>query len=111
MPLFERVFRGALNLKEDINAYTNEENIQQILKSAEKADNVIIAWGKLGENNKKIKAIQDNVFDRLKPYQDKLYIIASDTGEFGFHPLAPQIRFTWVLAEFVIPEKKEDKQL
>jgi hypothetical protein len=35
-------------VKEDLDP--NPENIDFILKSAEKSDKVIIAWGKLGEN-------------------------------------------------------------
>ena len=31
-----------------------------ILKSAEKSDKIIIAWGKIGENNQRVRMAQDN---------------------------------------------------
>lgn len=52
-----------LNVKEDLEL--EEENISFILKSAEKSDKVIIAWGKLGENNKKVRDTQEVLLERL----------------------------------------------
>jgi hypothetical protein len=99
-----------LKVKEDVDDLVDEENTRHIVQSAERSDNVIIAWGKLGENNKKVRDVQDKLLERLKPFKNKLCIIASETGESGFHPLAPQIRFTWVLKKFDIPEKREVKE-
>jgi hypothetical protein len=42
-----------LNVKDDMDIKPSAENLDFILKSAEKSDKVILAWGKLGENNKK----------------------------------------------------------
>lgn len=97
-----------LNTKEDINS-TNE-NIEQIVKSAERADSVIIAWGKIGENNKKIRLVQNKLLEHIKSFEEKLYIIGSTVGESGFHPLAPQIRFTWILKKLDLPQNKENKE-
>ena len=91
-----------LDVKNDIDAKMDKENTDFIIKSAEKADKVIIAWGKLGENNKKVQKLQESILKSLKPFKNKLYIIASNKGEDGFHPLAPQIRFSWVLKKFDI---------
>ena len=88
----------------------SDTNVEQILKSAEKSDKVIIAWGKIGENNKKIRLIQLKLLDKLQPFQEKLYWISSETGNSGFHPLAPQIRFDWYLERFVMPEYLKEKQ-
>lgn len=100
-----------LDVKNDIDAKMDKENTDFIIKSAEKADKVIIAWGKLGENNKKVRGLQESILESLKPFRDKLYIIASNKGEDGFHPLAPQIRFSWVLKKFdieaALPPKTE----
>ena len=97
-----------LNIKNTVDSLIDEENFNHILKSAEKSDSVIIAWGKLGENNKKVREIQDALLLRLKPYEDRLYVIASEVGGLGFHPLAPQIRFNWVLKKYeAIPKPKE----
>jgi hypothetical protein len=96
-----------LNVKNDLEV--DEENFVTIYKSAEKADKVILAWGKLGENNKRVREVQDMLLDRLKPFKEKLYIIASESGESGFHPLAPQIRFTWILKKYEPPKIPESK--
>ncbi|MDL2263675.1 DUF1643 domain-containing protein [Synergistaceae bacterium OttesenSCG-928-I11] len=74
-----------------------------ILKSAEKVDTVIIAWGKVGENNKRIRDVQNQLLAQLQPYSEKLYEIAGEKGDAGFHPLAPQIRFVWILKKFEFP--------
>jgi hypothetical protein len=89
-----------LDVKEDLDLKPNAENIDFILKSAEKSDKVILAWGKLGENNKKVRDVQDILLHHLKPFRDKLCVIASENGGSGFHPLAPQIRFSWTLKKY-----------
>ena len=89
-----------LNVKEDLDIKLDSTNIDFIFNSAEKSDKVIIAWGKLGENNKKVRDAQDSLLEYLKPFQHKLCVIATESGESGFHPLAPQIRFHWVLKSY-----------
>jgi len=92
-----------LKIKDDIDSL-DEINLSIIEKAADKSDSVIVAWGKLGENNKKVRVIQERLLARLKPFRNKLFEIASEKGDFGFHPLAPQIRFTWVLKKFEFDE-------
>ena len=100
-----------LNASEDLGLDIEKENAEFILKSAEKSDKIIIAWGKIGDNNKKVRAVQDKLLTILKPFKNKLFCIASsEDGDSGFHPLAPQIRFQWVLRAFtppVLPEQTE----
>ena len=100
-----------LNASEDLGLDIEKENAEFILKSAEKSDKIIIAWGKIGDNNKKVRAVQNELLTILKPFKDKLFCIASsEDGDSGFHPLAPQIRFQWVLKAFtppVLPEQTE----
>ena len=100
-----------LNASEDLGLDIEKENADFILKSAEKSDKIIIAWGKIGDNNKKVRAVQNKLLSILKPFNDKLFCIASsEEGDSGFHPLAPQIRFQWVLRAFtppVLPEQTE----
>jgi hypothetical protein len=98
-----------LNVKEDLDMKAETENIDHIVKSAEKADKIIIAWGKLGENNKAVRDAQDTLISHLKPFKEKLYVIADNNGAFGFHPLAPQIRFSWVLQKYEEPKAPEVK--
>ena len=81
------------------------ENIKHIVQSAEKADKVLIAWGKLADNNKRVKVLQDKILEKLRPYEDKLYGITNDlTSDDFFHPLAPQIRFEWILKPLELPK-------
>ena len=96
-----------LKPKDDAEAFEDETNISQILQSVERSDVVIIAWGKLGENNRIVRLAQERILERMKPFADKLHIISNGRGMNGFHPLAPQIRFEWVLEKFAIPEKKK----
>jgi hypothetical protein len=96
-----------LNVKNDLEV--DEENFNIICKSAEKSDRVILAWGKLGENNKKVRDVQDILLERLKPFKDKLCVIACESGESGFHSLAPQIRFSWILKKYEPHSASESK--
>ena len=98
-----------LDVSKDLEPKPNAENIDFIVKSAEKSDKVIIAWGKLGENNKKVRDAQDYLLERLKPFMSKLCVIADEKGGSGFHPLAPQIRFSWVLKKFEPPKAPDSK--
>ena len=97
-----------LNVKEDLDNKNEGENFDFIVKSAEKSDKIIIAWGKLGENNKRVREVQEKLLNRLKGLKDKLYVIASDKGDCGFHPLAPHIRFSWVLKKYEESLKPEE---
>lgn len=107
-----------LDVKLDLQDEPTDENIRQILKSAERADKVIIAWGKGGVSGKKIQTLQRKILEPLKPFAHKLCIIANENGESGFHPLAPQIRFSWYLVPFErlepaqheTPTEKHDEQ-
>jgi hypothetical protein len=98
-----------LDVAKDLDPKPNAENIDIVIKSAEKADKVILAWGKIGENNKKIRDVQDYFIERLKPFKEKLCVIASKDGSSGFHPLAPQIRFSWILQKYDPPKPPEVK--
>lgn len=93
-----------MSTKENIEDLVDKENDTYILKSANKVEYIIIAWGKVGETNKKIKGRQNEVLDMLKEHKDKLYIIQDNRGREGFHPLAPQIRFNWILKKLDIED-------
>jgi hypothetical protein len=72
---------------------------------------VILAWGRLGENNKKVRDVQDSLLVHLKPFKEKLCVIANESGDSGFHPLAPQIRFSWMLKKYEPPKAPEVKSV
>lgn len=96
-----------ISTKYGTEGLTDEENDNQIVKAATRADSIIVAWGKNGDNNKKIRDRQEQVFNLLQGYKEKLYTIESDDGKKGFHPLAPQIRFHWKLSKIDLELKKE----
>ena len=100
-----------LNTRNDVAA--EEENFDQILKAAQKADKIIIAWGKIGDNSITVREVQDKLLARLEPFKEKLCEIGNVKGESGFHPLAPQIRSNWILNPYKSPEPvaaKDEKQ-
>lgn len=100
-----------ISTKEGLEELVDTENDTQIIKSAGKVDNIIIAWGKVGENNKKVKERQEQVINLLAEYKDKFYTIQDSKGREGFHPLAPQIRHNWKLKKLQLkPEKTPTEQ-
>jgi hypothetical protein len=80
-----------------------DENIKYIIKSAESAEKIFIAWGSL--SNKTATVIINEVLDALKVFENKLYIITNDYGSNkAYHPLSPQIRSEWILKQFELPK-------
>ncbi|AOT72794.1 DUF1643 domain-containing protein [Geosporobacter ferrireducens] len=96
--------------KGDVEELADETNDTQILKSATKVDNIIIAWGKVGENNKKVKERQEQVIKLLMEYKDKFCTIQDSKGREGFHPLAPQIRHSWKLKKLQLESEKTPEE-
>ena len=99
---------GSRKTKERIPE-SDKENENQILMSAEKVDTIIIAWGKVGDNNKNIQGKQEAILNMLGQYEDKLFIIGDHHGNIGLHPLAPKIRFGWDLVKIHLKGNEEVK--
>jgi len=99
---------GSRKTKERIPE-SDKENENQIVMSGEKVDTIIIAWGKVGDNNKNIQGKQDAILNLLNQYEDKLFIIGDHHGNIGLHPLAPSIRSGWDLVKFQLKENEEVK--
>ena len=74
----------------------HSENDHFIRKYAEKADIIIIAWGKIG-NSKVVQLRQNELLQLISPYQDKIHIICDKKGNKGLHPLCPLIKHEWIL--------------
>ena len=91
-----------IQLNSDLNntQVTDTNNDNQIVSSASKVNDIIIAWGKSGGMYKKIKERQKQVMKLLEPFKEKILTIVDSNGISGFHPLAPQIRFQWNLKNF-----------
>lgn len=79
------------------------ENDDQILRSCQKAEKVILAWGK-GQSQKMVDKRIEEVLALLKLYQDKLYEIADRSGKAGLHPLGTSVRLQWHLVPYQYPQ-------
>lgn len=77
-----------------------KENVEHIMASAEKADIIVIAWGKAGDTSKGIEKRQQYFIEMMEQYKDKLYTL-------GYHPLSPRMRASWNLKPFKAEVKKE----
>lgn len=96
-----------LNLYSKVNAKRvsemeeNKEAIKTndtyILKSAERADTIVLAWGSGCSSSKKATERQQTVLNLLEKHKDKLVVIQDETGRAGFHPLSPSVRRYWKL--------------
>ncbi len=82
------------------NDLSDIDNDKQLLQSAKETDTIIIAWGKCGENNAKIKERQLDVLEMLEDYVEKFHAIQGKFGRTGFHPLAPEVHSDWILAKY-----------
>jgi hypothetical protein len=98
-----------IHVKEDLDEVLDSVNLNYIVMSADKSDKVVIAWGKLGENNKRVRDLQNELLQHLEPFKEKLCEISDENGRSGFHPLAPQVRFVWVLKKYEPSAPKTEK--
>ncbi len=81
---------------------TNSENDEVILKSCQKCDTIVLAWGKGNATNKVVNARIDEVLKLLQPHNEKMFSI-SDGISSGFHPLGRTVRLSWHLVKFQFP--------
>lgn len=58
---------------------------------------IILAWGKLAENNKKHGEREKQVLALLSIYFEKVYCLRGHGARHFLHPLTPEIRNAWVL--------------
>lgn len=104
---YEQGFGSAeiLNLYSNLDTTPSEsspENDDWIAKSCQKADKVILAWGK-GQNAKDVLVRISEVLRLIEPFKAKLFEIADSTGKAGHHPLSATVRLHWVLTPFNYP--------
>ncbi|MGV8905929.1 MAG: DUF1643 domain-containing protein [Acetobacterium sp.] len=78
---------------------TTDACIQASCDKAFKSDGgkIILAWGKLAENNKKHGEREKQLFSLLSIYFDKVYCIKGHGARHFLHPLTPEIRNAWLL--------------
>lgn len=99
-----------VRLKDGMKELIGEEANDFIQKAGERADSIIIAWGTIGNNSKKVKERQNEVIELLSDYKDKMYIICDPKGKRGLHPLCPSVRNCWTLELAESEVKKQPKQ-
>lgn len=81
----------------DISEKEIKLNNNLIIELAEKVDTIILAWGKKGENSKKISTQQHSLINLLNKYHEKIFVLGDGSGGSWYHPLAPQVKFNWTL--------------
>ena len=111
-----------LNLFATINDFSlkhveteDADNLDAIIKSAEKADTIVYAAGVGKAKCIAFKQRQEQVLEALQPFEAKLYCLTNENGKARLqHPLSPAVR-TWQLSPLKISEllpklAKEDEQ-
>ena len=86
----------------------DSENDEIILKSAEKSDRIIIAWGSVGNNSQRVKKRQKSILEMLSDYSEKICIITDGETSKGYHPLTPKVRESWILKPYSINKFLEE---
>lgn len=99
-----------LRLKDGLPELIGGETDSFIKKCGEKVDAIIIAWGTIGNSNKKIKERQQEVLELLVEHQDKMYIICDPKGKKGLHPLCPSVRSSWILEPHQLESQSKPEQ-
>ena len=86
------------------------ENMDMIIKTAEKSDIVIYAPGVGKIKHKAFQKRQKQVLEALTKYESKLSCLCDKDGKCRLqHPLSPSVR-TWYLSQFKINEILDDKK-
>lgn len=86
----------------------HKETDNYILKAAEKASIIVLAWGSCGDNNRRIRKRQIELMKKLMPYEHKVMAIQDNLGRRFLHPLTPQIRNSWNLVNVSIEKWLKD---
>jgi hypothetical protein len=94
-----------LDLSGELDSLTCPENIEQIIKCAEESSVFIWALGSIANTYKKVVPYKNSLFEKLRPFQDKIQTIADYKGNINQHPLSPTLRGKpWELVKFTLPE-------
>lgn len=100
-----------LDLTGDLNDLTCPENMEYIVKAANEADIFIIGIGSISTTYKKVEKYQQSLFDNLRQYQEKIYVIEDSSGTQNLHPLARTLRGKpWTLVPYKLPALSSDEK-
>ena len=76
------------------------ENLKAIMQSADKATQIILAYGAIAKSNKTVKARIEELLGSLEAYKDKVFYLTDIGGETLYHPLVPSVRVKWNLVPY-----------
>ncbi|MTO10428.1 DUF1643 domain-containing protein [Turicibacter sanguinis] len=76
-----------------------ETNDGYIIRSCSKTDTIILAYGSITETYKKVADRANQLLEKLKPFQDKIYFLADNHVKVLRHPLAPTVANSWRLVK------------
>ena len=93
----------------DIDDFTNQENDKQIEEAAEKAEIIVLAYGKAHETNLCVKQRVKEVIELLQ-HKDKMFVIGDEKGRKGFSVMYPKVRNKWILYKAYEEEKKKTRK-
>lgn len=82
----------------DSEEYTDQENDKCILESVERAEVVVLGWGKAEASNLKVKWRAKEVMALLESYTNKLHVIGDGRGK-GYSAMFPKVRNDWKLVK------------
>ena len=100
-----------LNFKWNSDADLNhEENDGYIMKAAEEASKVILAWGRAEDTNKRVEERAGELIKKLSKHKEKLFVISDGAGRYGMHPLTPALRNRWLLESYEVAKEKRKEQ-
>lgn len=88
-----------ISMKYSMDELIGDDNDIYIEKSVLRSDIVIIAWGSVGEGVRKIMERQQEILEKLRPFNDKMYIICDPFVNKAMHPLSPRIKQQWRLVK------------
>ena len=98
------------NLFTNQSRETDEENDRIILETAEKSEQILVGWGTGSATNPAAQRRIGEVLALLRPYQERMFCIASPAGKKGLHPLAPALRKKWDILPWLDEVAHEEKQ-
>lgn len=76
-----------------------EINDGYIIRSCSKTDTIILAYGSVTETYKKAEDRANELLEKLKPFEDKIYFLTDNYVKVLRHPLAPTVANSWRLVK------------
>lgn len=81
-----------IRLKDGLIEFIGDEVDNFIKEAGYKVDRIIIAWGTIGDNSKKVQEIQNQVLELLSEHKDKMQIICDPEEKWCIHSCCPMAK-------------------